>query len=224
MARRRAKMGRWHGRTPDWEPESEEDYEVARSELKRRFAAMACGRRRSSPMSDAGEAPIHYKWAYVDGHLTRWRRRDLDEIYLELYPAKVMVEDDDLDEVLDEAKTFITFLAETGLLDADSESGRRAGRPSRRDRDAVPPQHGRRLALQLRQAAVDEARRPKGSASTTRRRSRRSWPTSTPGRRAERDAILGRGLPADGRPPPGRFTPPGTRPKAPSAKRRKRRR
>jgi hypothetical protein len=25
----------------------------------------------------------------VDGHLTRWTRRDLDEVYLELHPAKV---------------------------------------------------------------------------------------------------------------------------------------
>jgi hypothetical protein len=40
---------------------------------------------------------------------------------------------------------------------------------------------------------------------------------------AERDAILGPGLPS--RPAAtGRFTPPGTRPRAPSAKRRKRRR
>ena len=43
------------------------------------------------------------------GHLTRWRRRDLDEIYLELYPAKVMAEADELDEILAEPKTFITL-------------------------------------------------------------------------------------------------------------------
>jgi hypothetical protein len=54
--------------------------------------------------------------------LTRWTRRDLNEIYLELHPAKVMVDDDDLDGVLEEAKNFIGFLDETGLLDPDSES------------------------------------------------------------------------------------------------------
>ena len=32
---------------------------------------------------------------------------DLYEIYLELYPAKVMAEEDELDEILAEAKTFI---------------------------------------------------------------------------------------------------------------------
>jgi hypothetical protein len=106
--------------TPDWEPESEEDYEVASTELKKRFVQWL-GVVGIEPNGDDGETPIHYKWAYVDGHLTRWRRRDLDEVYLELHPAKVMVEDDDLDEVLEEAKNFIGFLDETGLLDPDSE-------------------------------------------------------------------------------------------------------
>ena len=106
--------------TPDWSPESEEDYEVARSELKKRFAQWrtVVG---ADPDNDAGEAPIHYKWAYLDGNLTRWRCDDLDEVYLELHPAKVMVEDDDLDDVLEEAKSFIGFLDETGLLDPDSD-------------------------------------------------------------------------------------------------------
>ena len=83
--------------TPDWEPESEEDYEIARGELKKRFAEWLAVVGAESH-GDDGEAPIHYKWAYVDGHLTRWRRRDLDEVYLELHPAKVMADDDDLDE------------------------------------------------------------------------------------------------------------------------------
>ena len=102
---------------PDWEPESEEDYKVGTEELKKRLAVVG-----TESHGDDGEAPIHYKWAYVDGHLTRWTRRDLDEVYLELHPAKVMVEEDDLDEVLEEAKNFIGFLDETGLLDPDSES------------------------------------------------------------------------------------------------------
>jgi hypothetical protein len=94
-------------------PESEEDYEVARSELKKRFT-QGLAVAGIEPHGDDGEAPIHYGWAYVDGHLTRWTRQDLDEIYLELHPAKVMVEDDDLDEVLEEAKDFIGFLDGTG--------------------------------------------------------------------------------------------------------------
>jgi len=206
---------------PDWEPEGEEDYEVARSELKRRFAQW----RATAGIEvdgDDGEAPIHYKWAYVDGHLTRWTCRDLDEVYLELHPAKVMVNDDDLDEVLEEAKNFIAFLDETGLLDPDSESA------------DVLVNHLDTIAEPFRLNMADASRYSFG---------KRLWTTAqAEGIRmddqaslnafiadfntrpiAERDAILGPGLPP--RPAAtGRFTPPGTRPKPPSAKRRKRRR
>ena len=142
-------------RTPDWSPESEADYEVARRALKKRFAQWRTSVG-AAPDKDAGEAPIHYKWAFLDGHLTRWSCADLDEVYLELHPAKVMVDDEDLDDVLDEAKAFVSFLDETGLLAPDSEPADVLVGPSRRHRGAVPPQHGRRLALQLRQATVDE--------------------------------------------------------------------
>ena len=207
--------------TPDWSPESEEDYEVARSELKKRFAQWRAvvG---SDPAKDAGEAPIHYKWAYLDGHLTRWTCDDLDEVYLELHPAKVMVEDDDLDDVLEEARAFIGFLDETGLLDSHS------------DPVDVLVDHLDAIGEQFRHNMADASRYSFG---------KRLWTTAqAEGVRmddqaslnafiadfnarpiAERDAILGPGLPP--RPSAtGRFTPPGTRPRAPSAKRRKRRR
>ena len=107
---------------PDtWEPEDEDDYEAVKAELKRRFAAWADDKGLEVER-DGPEGLLHYKWAYVDQHLTRWRRRDLYEIYLEIYPAKVMAEADELDEILAETKTFITFLAETELLDGESES------------------------------------------------------------------------------------------------------
>jgi len=154
--------------------------------------------------------------------LTRWRCHDLDEIYLELHPAKVMVDDEDLDDVLDEAKAFISFLDETALLDPDSEPA------------DVLVEHLEAIEGQFRHNMTDASRYSFG---------KRLWMTAqAEGVRmddqasveafiadfnarpiAERDAILGPGLP----PRPlatGRFTPPGTRPKAPSAKRRKRRR
>jgi len=207
--------------TPDWSPESEEDYEVARSELKKRFAQWRAvvG---ADPDKDAGEAPIHYKWAYLDGHLTRWTCEDLDEVYLELHPAKVMIEDDDLDDVLDEAEAFISFLDETGLLNPDSDPA------------DVLVDHLDAMEEQFRHNMADASRYSFG---------KRLWMTAqAEGVRmddqasvnafiadfnarpiAERDAILGPGLPQ--RPiATGRFTPPGTRPRASSAKRRKRRR
>ena len=207
--------------TPDWSPESEEDYEVARRELKKRFAQWraAVG---AAIEKDAGEAPIHYKWAYLDGHLTRWTREDLDDVYLELHPAKVIVDDDDLADVLDEAKTFIGFLNETGLLDPDSEP---AGvlidhldtieeRFRHNMADASRYSFGKRMWMTAQSEGVHLDDRASVDAFITDFNSRPL---------AQRDAILGPGL----RPRPratGRFTPPGTPPKARSTKRRKRRR
>jgi hypothetical protein len=167
--------------TPDWSPKSEEDYEIARRELKKRFA-----RWRASvgvaPDKDAGEAAIHYKWAYLDGHLTRWTCADLDEIYLELYPAKVMVEDDELTDVLNEAKFFISFLDGTGLLDTESDPA------------DVLIDHLVTVEMEFRHNMADTSRYsfgkrvwmrahwPKESTSTIGHRSRPSWPTSTLGR------------------------------------------
>jgi hypothetical protein len=209
-------------RTPnDWEPESEEDYEVASAELKKRFAQWL-GVVGIESHGDDGEAPIHYKWTYVDGHLTRWTRRDLDEVYLELHPAKVMVETDNLDAVLDEAKNFISFLDETGLLDPDSDSA------------DVLVDHLEAIEKQFRLNMADVSRYSFGKRLWTTavdegvrmddRASVEAFMANFNARPiAERDAILGPGLPP--RPAAtGRFTPPGTRPRAASVKRRKRRR
>ncbi|MDA8400908.1 MAG: hypothetical protein M0008_12875 [Actinomycetota bacterium] len=96
--------------TSRWEPESDQEYEAACTELRRRFAAWATrGDAVFDP--DAPEGLLHYKCGFVDGHLTRWTRRDLDEIYLELNPAKVMAEPD---ELLAEAAMFLIFLLEHG--------------------------------------------------------------------------------------------------------------
>jgi hypothetical protein len=208
-------------KTPDWCPKNEKDYEVASSELKRRFAKWLAAVGAASD-GDDGEAPIHYKWAYVDGHLTRWRRQDLDEIYLELHPAKVIVGDSDLDAVLEEAKNFISFLDETGLLDPESEPA------------DVLVDHVDTIEKQFRLNMADPSLYSFG---------KRMWTTAhAEGVRLDdrasveafiadfnarpddvRKEILGPGLPP--RPTAsGRFTPPGTRPNAPSAKRRKRRR
>lgn len=206
---------------PDWSPESEEDYEVARRELKKRFAKWRAVKG-VAVEKDAGEAPIHYKWAYLDGHLTRWTCDDLDDVFLELHPAKVIVDDDDLTDILEEAKTFISFLDETGLLDSDSEPA------------DVLVEHLDTIEQQFRHNMADASRYSFG---------KRMWMTAqAEGVRiddrasvdafiadfnsrpiAQRDAILGPGL----RPRPqgtGRFTPPGTQPQARSTKRRKRRR
>jgi hypothetical protein len=200
----------------DWWPESEEDYEVARKELKKRFARW----RSDEADGDGAEAPIHYKWAYVDGHLTRWRCQDLDQVYLELHPAKVIVDDDEVDGVLEEAKQFITFLAETDLLDPDSDPSdvllahldTIEGQFRINMTDPSLYSFGKRLWSTARAEGVRMDDQASVNAFITNFNARPL---------AERDAVLGRGLPKPAA--SGRFTPPGTRPKAPSAKRRKRR-
>ncbi len=208
--------------TPGWMPKSEEDYEVARKELKRRFAHWRADVG-AAPDKDAGEAPIHYKWAYLDGHLTSWTRADLDEVYLELHPAKVMVDDEDLDDVLEEAKTFVRFLDETGLLASDSDPA------------DVLVEHLEAIEGQFRHNMADTSRYSFGKRLWTSaqaqgvrlddRASVEAFMADFNARpRAEREAILGRGPGRRPRlPSTGRITAPGTRPKTPSAKRRKRR-
>jgi hypothetical protein len=205
-----------------WETEDEDDYEAANAELKRRFVAWADDKGLEVDR-DGPEGLLHYKWAYVDGHLTRWRRRDLYEIYLELYPAKVMAEADELDEILAESKSFITFLAETDLLDQESESPEMLCdfldeiAPEFREHMADSSRYsfGKRLWTEAASEGVSPGDPAAVEAFMERFNSRP---------RAERDAILGPGLmPAGRRTTSGRFTPPGT-PSRSSGKRRKRRR
>jgi hypothetical protein len=124
--------------------------------------------------------------------------------------------------VLEEARNFIGFLDETGLLDPDSESA------------DVLVDHLDAIEKQFRHNMTDVSRYSFGKRLWTTavaegvrmddRASVEAFMANFNARPiAERDAILGPGLPP--RPAAtGRFTPPGTRPKAPSAKRRKRRR
>ena len=117
------------------------------------------------------------------------RGRDLYEIYLELYPAKVMVEADELDEILAETKTFITFLAQTELLDEESESP-----------DVlcdflgeIAPEFRKQIATRPDTASASGSG-PKRPAKACRRRPGGSRGVHGPLQhrpRAERDAILG---------------------------------
>lgn len=206
-----------------WEPEDEHDYQALNAELKERFATW-CSDTGTDVDADAPESPIHYKWGYLDGHLTRWTRRDLDEVYLELYPAKVIVEDDELSDVMAEARAFVTFLIDTGLLDTGSEPGKVLlehldeieGRFRANMADTSRYSFGKRLWSE----AVAEGVRlddPEAVEAFMARFNARP--------RAERDAVLDGGLKSGNRRvSTGRFTPRGTPPRPRPSKRAKRRR
>jgi hypothetical protein len=208
----------------DWSPETDEDYEIARVELKERFAAW-CADTGADVERDAPEGPIHYKWSFLDRRLTHWTRNDLAEIYVEIYPAKVMVGEEELGDVMAEARAFLSFLAETDLLDADSEPidvllGHL---------DLVEPHFRRNMAdpslfsfgKRLWTTATAEGVRLDDPEAVE------AFMTDFNARpRSEREEVLGRGPAVLPRPKTGRVTPPGTRPrpKSSSAKRRKRKR
>lgn len=166
---------------------------------------------------DCFEELVHYKWGYLDGHLTRWTCADLDVVLLELFPAKVIVDGDDLDEVIPETAAFIGFLAETGLLDPGSddpgvlcahvEQLRPRFRRRMADRSRYSPGKRFWLAAAAEGVRVDD----EGEVSAFIERFNRGSP-------AEREAVLGRG--AQARAGTGRFTPPGTRPRPKSSGRR----
>ncbi len=208
-------------REPDWEPETEKGYEVARVELKNRFAAW-CADNGTEIDADPGETLIHYKWGYLDRRMTRWTSGDLDEIYLELHPAKMIIGEDELDGVLPEAKAFITFLAETGLLDPTSDPADvllehldGMDGPFRKNMaDTSRYSFGKRLWSTAMSEGVqlDDEQAVNAFMQDFNRR-----PVS------ERERVLGRLPTSPNRKATGRFTPPGTppRPKQPAKRRRR---
>lgn len=154
--------------------------------------------------------------------LTRWRKADLSAVYLELYPAKMIVEGDELEELLEEGRAFVTFLEETELLEEESEPadvllGHLARIEPRFRANMADPKRfsfGKRLWTSARAEGIALDDREAMEASIARLNARP---------RAEREAVMGPSLVAR-QPVGGRFTPPGTPPRPPMAKRRKRRR
>jgi hypothetical protein len=203
-------------RASRWEPETDDKYKEALRDLTARYTEWAGGER------EIPEVLLHYKWRYVDGHLTRWTRGSLEQIYLELYPAKVVAEIAEIDEILDMARSFLTFLGETELLDEESEA------------PEVLVAHLEGIAPRFRSYMADVSRYSVGKRFTMAALAEgvglddqdelEAFMARFNARpRAEREQLMG-----EGRRPPaassGRFTPPGTPPRPSSSKRRKRRR
>ncbi|MHB8191057.1 MAG: hypothetical protein ACYDHP_11710 [Ferrimicrobium sp.] len=102
-------------------PTSAEHYERTCEQLRSEFGAWAAEAGLDVD-PDAGEDLCHYKWGYLNRDLGWWTTIDLDAIFLQILPAKMIVEGEHgLDRVLSDAKTFLRFLAEAGYLDSESD-------------------------------------------------------------------------------------------------------
>ncbi len=62
---------------------------------------------------------LDYKWGYGDGHITRWRRVDIEDLLLGFFPRKVTLDEEDLLHVVPDAADFLSFLDRQGLLRGD---------------------------------------------------------------------------------------------------------
>lgn len=212
MARRGARF--------DPSPTTEAGYEAARRRLRAEFARWS-ELNGTNLGPDSFEELVHYKWGYLDGHLTRWARADLDGVLLELFPAKVIVEDEDLDDIIPETAAFIDFLTGTGLLDPGSEDphllrahlDQLEARFRQRMADQSRYSPGKRFWLAAAAAGVQPDDEHAVAAFIEQFNTRAM---------AERDAVLGRRAQTSAG--TGRFTPPGTQPRPKTTSRRRRRR
>ncbi len=66
---------------------------------------------------------LDYKWGYSDGHITRWRRTDIEDLLLGFFPRKVTLDDDDLLRVVPDVTDFLGFLDGQGLLSGEPLPG-----------------------------------------------------------------------------------------------------
>ncbi len=111
----------WRGLHPlEFDAEDEEGFQDASDALLRDHREWLAGR--GAPADDwVAYQMLHYKWGYLDGHLGRWRAADLGELFLDIFPRKVVVDAEDLDDVLAAAGRFFQFLQESGTLARGSD-------------------------------------------------------------------------------------------------------
>ena len=119
-------------------PDDEDAFYAARDELASRFEQSP----RGHDLGWVAAQVLDFKWGYLDGDLSRWRPEEVEEILLGLYPAKVMLDPDDLDQVVTGFAGFLQFLADEGIV-PEGDAARLA--------EAV-----KRLAPRFQAAALDE--------------------------------------------------------------------
>ncbi|MCZ7533868.1 MAG: hypothetical protein M5U23_10795 [Acidimicrobiia bacterium] len=121
-----------------YRPDDEDAFFAARDELVSRFEGSRGGR----DLGWVASQVMDFKWGYLDGDLSRWETADIEEILLGLYPAKVVLDPEDLDQVVTGFAGFLRFLGDDGIV-THSHALRMA--------ESVE-----RLAAQFEAAAMDE--------------------------------------------------------------------
>lgn len=116
-----------------FEPEDEDAFGAARDELVSGFEATAVG----AEVGWVAAQVLDFKWGYLDGDLGRWRPDEVEEILLELYPAKVMIDDEDIDTVPRAFAAFLRHLGREGVVAEAEPAAVRAEGLARRFRVEV---------------------------------------------------------------------------------------
>jgi len=93
-------------------PDDEDAFYAARDELVSRFESSPGGH----DLGWVAAQVLDFKWGYLDGDLSRWEPEEVEEILLGLYPAKVMLDPDDLDQVVIGFARFLQFLGNDKIV------------------------------------------------------------------------------------------------------------
>jgi len=97
-----------------FDPDDEAAYHHRRDDLAGRFEATSDGR----DLGWVASGVMDFKWGYLDGDLSRWTPEDIAEILLGLYPAKAMLDREDLDLIPTGFAAFMRFLSHAGVMPA----------------------------------------------------------------------------------------------------------
>jgi hypothetical protein len=95
-------------------PDDAEAFNVARDDLVDRFERTSAGR----DLGWVASGVLDFKWGYIGEDLTEWTPDDVGEILLGLYPAKAMVDPEDLDRIPTGFGAFLLFLGDEGIMSA----------------------------------------------------------------------------------------------------------
>ncbi len=97
-----------------FDPDDEDAYNHRRDDLVARFESTSDGK----DVGWVASGVMDFKWGYLDGDLSRWTPEDIAAILLDLYPAKVMLDREDLDLVPTGLAAFLRFLFHAGVMPA----------------------------------------------------------------------------------------------------------